>query len=181
MKKAIIIAAVIVLAVIAYRFVERAAPDRGMETYASGAYGISFSYPDIYKLSENDLGSPQRGHYEIVLVDKSQIPDSGEPAPSEGPTSIAVDIFQNDLDGLSANDFVTTTRDSNHKLGDGNIATTTYGSLTGLQYSWSGLYEGRSFVVSTPRFIYMFSTTRLGPDDRIVSDFDRILETVKIK
>ena len=149
-----------------------------MDTYSSGDFQVSFSYPENYMLSEMDIDTTHRVHHQILLADEDAmrtIPKNGE-----GPTAITVDVLQNDLDHQSARDFVTGTSWSNYKLGDGRIASTTYGSLSGLQYGWSGLYEGRSFAVSTPGWIYLFSVTYDAPGDQILADFDKVVRSARI-
>ncbi|MBI5134203.1 MAG: hypothetical protein HZA81_02340 [Candidatus Taylorbacteria bacterium] len=154
------------------------------ESYSSGRFGLSFEYPKGYYLEEREVSAAERLHYQIVLTEDTEWNRrlrSGEVPPTEGPTSITIDVFQNDLDQDTARGFITGSNNSNYKLGDGVVATTTRGSLEGLEYSWSGLYEGRSFVVASPRYIYMFSVTRLDPSDRILKDFNEVMETVSIE
>lgn len=164
------------------------APQTGEEpavaSYESERYGLSFSYPTTYYLEEQSVGSAQRERYQITLIEDTEWNRrlrSGDVPATEGPTSITVDVFQNNLDGQTAYGFVTGSNDSNYKLGDGAIATTTRGTLEGLEYTWSGLYEGRSFVVARPDYIYMFSVTRLDPTDRILQDFNEVMESVEIE
>jgi hypothetical protein len=144
--------------------------------YSSKEFGVSFLYPSEYVLTERDIDRTHRVHHAIALINKADI----DPKASEGPRAITLDIFQNNLDKQTALGFITGSSDSNYKLGPGNIATTTHGVLEGLEYTWSGLYEGRSFVVSTPEYIYLFAATRIDPQDRIIADFDRLLKTVVI-
>jgi hypothetical protein len=190
MKRTIIIVILIVIAVVAYGFGKnrQTTTDTGpvvmdQKTYSSDEYGISFSYPPGYFLEEKDIDVSHRVHNEIILTEDTEWNRkvrSGEVADTEGPTAITIDIYQNNLDNMSARSFITGTSDSNYKLGDGAIATSTRGRLTGLEYTWSGLYEGRSFVIATPRYVYMFSVTRLDPADEIPETFDRLMETVQI-
>jgi hypothetical protein len=105
----------------------------------------------------------------------------GDAPGREGPTAITIDVYQNNLDKQDAESFIKGSSDSNYKLGNGVLATTTRGSVVGTEYSWSGLYEGRSFVIAKPDYIYMFSVTRLDSTDRILQDFDNLLRTVTIK
>ncbi len=148
------------------------------KTYTSGRYGITFQYPSNYRLTQKEAGSAEREHHVITLVDQAvgTIPEN-----SDGSPSITIDIFENDKDSLSSRDFITATSNSNYKLGGGSIATSTYGEVTGLEYAWSGLYEGRSLVIARPGYVFMFSGTRNSSGDPISSDFERILKTVVLK
>lgn len=152
------------------------------KTYVSDTLGIKFDYPSNYILDEKNTGSPERGRYTITLIENTpgnQDLISGK-VQGEGPIAITIDIFQNDLDKYTAEKWIRGVSDSNYKLGNGEIASTTVGNMQGLEYTWSGLYEGRSRVVSTQNYIYMFSVTRMTPDDQILKDFDALLDSVLI-
>ena len=154
------------------------------KTYASSQYRVSFKYPAHYFLEEKDIELSHRIRHQIILTEDTEENKSlreGEVRAGEGPVSITIDIFQNNLDHQDARSFITGAGDSNYKLGNGLIATTTHGSVEGLEYAWSGLYEGVSFVSATDAFIYMFSVTWLTPQDRIIADYDAILKSVAIK
>lgn len=153
---------------------EETATSTGLVATSSPDIGLSFSHPPSYKVTVRDVDLTRRIHRQIELTEGEAVQNG------EGPTAITVDVYQNDLDGETARGFITGHSDSNYKLGDGVIATTTYGSLEGLEYTWSGLYEGRSFVVARPDWIYMFSVTRLEPTDKILGDFEALLRTVRI-
>ena len=152
------------------------------KTYVSDTLGIKFDYPQNYILDERNTGSGARGRYTISLFEDTpgnRALLNGE-VQGEGPTSISVDIFQNDLDKENAYKWVTGNANSNFKLGNGELASTTVSGIAALDYTWSGLYEGRSKVVSTPNYIYMFSVTRLNPDDQILKDFETVIDSVVI-
>lgn len=151
-------------------------------TYVSDTLGIKFDYPSNYILDEKNTGSPERGRYTITLIENTpgnQDLISGK-VQGEGPVAITIDIFQNDLDKYTAEKWIMGVNDSNFKLGNGETASTTVGNMKGLEYSWSGLYEGKSHVISTSNYIYMFSVTRMTPDDQILKDFDALLNSVVI-
>ncbi len=147
-------------------------------SYSSGRYGLAFEYPASYQLDEKEVGNMERTHHVITLTDKAFLP---LPTDGDGPVSMTIDIFENDRDSLSSEDFIRTTANSNYKLGGGVIASTSYGELTGLEYGWSGLYEGRSLVVARPGYVFMFSVTHQTSNDPILKDFKDILATVILK
>lgn len=152
-----------------------AAPDAIEERYSSEALGLSFAFPGRYDLTEKDLSSGHRNRHSLVLIEDGYVP----PQDGEGPTAVTIDVFQNDLDGYTASGFATGASDSNWKLGPGALTPRTVGGEEGVEYTWSGLYEGRSVVVARPDYVYMFSVTRMGEDDPILEAFDRVLETVE--
>ena len=193
MRTSILAIAVLVLIVIVglVWFIADANPPSSTEensTYTSAAYRISFLYPDRYFVVEQNIGTPQRGRYVIVLVEdtiENRELFSGTATSSGGrefPPTISIDIFQNNLDHYAAEDWVRGTNDSNFKLSpDGLLASTTVDTLEGLRYRWSGLYEGESVVVARPAYLYMFSVSYLAPADQIRSDFQDILNTTAIE
>lgn len=150
----------------------------GDQHYSNAAYGLSFSYPSGYVLSEMDApGSGERAHHVITLIRREDVP---LPVDGEGPPAITIDIFQNDLDGASAETWIRNTSASNFKLGDGNLASTSVGGLLALSYRWSGLYEGTTIVVAQEKWVYAFTVTYLELGAPIVQDFVAIRDSVRI-
>ena len=150
----------------------------GSQQYSNVAYGLSFSYPDTYVLSELDApGSGERKHHAVLLMRKEDLP---LPQGGEGPPAITIDIYQNDLDKLSAEAWIRNTSESNFKLGDGTLASITVGSLPALSYRWSGLYEGTTIVLAQPDWIYAFTVTYLEMGAPIVQDFVAVRDSVQI-
>jgi hypothetical protein len=79
------------------------------KTYVSDTLGIKFDYPQNYILDERNTGSGARGRYTISLFEDTpgnRALLNGD-VQGEGPTSISVDIFQNDLDKENAYKWVT--------------------------------------------------------------------------
>lgn len=147
------------------------------KTYANADYGLSFKYPLRYRLVEFDApGSEQRAHHVIALTYEDNLPI---PENAEGPPMITIDLFQNDLDSQTAEDWIRNTSASNFKLGEMRLSTTTVGGEEALSYRWSGLYEGTSIVVAKPAWIYMFSVTYLEPGADIVQDFVKVRDSVR--
>jgi hypothetical protein len=155
----------------------RALEGASTREYSSGEWLFAFEYPDTYSLTDRDLSTAQRGHNSIVLVDQAFVMPEG----GEGPVSISVDVYQNaENERHTAESWIKGNSASNYKLGDGTLAPRTVAGHDGLEYEWSGLYEGRSVVVATADYIYMFSVTRIGEDDAMLADFDRLLASVRI-
>ncbi|OHA27461.1 MAG: hypothetical protein A3C06_03390 [Candidatus Taylorbacteria bacterium RIFCSPHIGHO2_02_FULL_46_13] len=141
-------------------------------------YGISFSYPDSYVLSEMDApGSGERAHHVIVLIRRE---DSPLPVDGEGPPAITIDVYQNNLDNQTTEGWIRNTSQSNFKLSEGRLASTTIGGLPALSYRWSGLYEGTTIALAQTNWVYVFSVTYLEMGAPIVQDFVAIRDSVKI-
>lgn len=153
------------------------------KVYSNPKYGISFEYPDNYFLKEGEAGNGERYHYNITLVEDTpgnREMLSGKVA-GEGPTAITVDIFQNNLDNLSVEQWIRTTSFSNFKLSDEKLGTTTVGGSAALSYSWDGLYRGDSLIFAHKENIVMLSATYLTAEDAILRDFSGIVSTFELK
>jgi hypothetical protein len=184
MKNLIKLLAIAVIAFLVwggFKIYESEESARELKTYSSKE--LSFQYPAKYFLEEKIVNEAQRFHKRIILTEdteENRLVREGKTPPREGPVAITVDVFQNNLDKMTLMQFVTGTNDSNYKLGAGKVSTTTIGSLEGLEYFWSGLYEGRSFVLSSKDFIYHFAATFMNYNDAILHDFETIIGTVNL-
>lgn len=178
-KVLIALVIVIVLGALGYFLLKEpavTAPVVVTNTYSSEIYKLQFTYPDYYRVDEREVGNAERGHYSLVLVD-SRLPEP--PEGGEGPTTINVDIYQNNLDQQTTEDWVKNTNDSNYKLSpDGALESFTFAGEAALSYMWDGLYRGETVAVAKGDYIYAFSVTSLTPEDQIRRDFYSILETV---
>jgi hypothetical protein len=151
---------------------------REQEQYTNATYGISFSYPTSYVLTEMDApGSEMRKHHVITLMRKEDLP---LPERGEGPPAITIDIYQNNLDKQTTEGWIRNSRESNFKLGEGRLASTTISGFPALSYRWSGLYEGSTIVLAEPNWIYAFTVTYLEMGAPIVQDFVALREGVQI-
>lgn len=177
----IAILVVVVLGGLAYFMFKQTAapaPTANVNTYANETYGLTFDYPNYYRVDEREVGNGERGHWSVVLVD-ARLPEP--PVGGEGPTTINVDIYQNNLDKQTVEEWVKNTNDSNFKLSpDGKLESFTFGGAPALSYTWDGLYRGETVAVAKGDYIYAFSVTTITPEDEIRRDFYRLLETVDI-
>jgi hypothetical protein len=146
--------------------------------YSNTEYGISFTYPENYTVTEADAaGSEMRKRHAITLIRKADLP---VPQGGEGPTSITIEMYQNNLDKQTTEQWILNSNESNFKLSNGVMATTTIDGLPARSYRWSGLYEGTTIVTAQPNWIYVLSVTYLEMGSDIVQDFVKIKESVKI-
>lgn len=156
-------------------------PAQGKDSYSNAEFGISFTYPDSYVLTERDMpGSAERGHHVITIMDReaaANIPEAGE-----GPTSITIDFFQNNLDNLTVEQWVKNTSNSNFKLStDQKLTNTTLAGSPALSYTWDGLYWGESIAAENRGYIVVFSVTSISAEDQIRSDFVGVLESIRFE
>ncbi len=176
LKKLFVLILVLLVAVTIYLALTTKKAD--ILKYSSDEYGILFYYPKDYVLTEIDApGSGMRKHHIITLIQKKDLPP---PVGGEGPVSINIDIYQNNLDKQTTEDWIRNTSESNFKLGEGRLSSTTIGSFPALSYRWSGLYEGTTIVTAQPNWVYVFSVTYLEMGEQIIQDFVTIKDSVKI-
>lgn len=153
-----------------------------IKTYVSDTYGFNFSYPAKYFLEEKEVGNGERGHYAIILTEdteENRLVREGNTPGREGPVAITFDVYQNNLDNMTLQQWVEGTNDSNYKLAKGPYVATSVGGKTAVLYEWSGLYEGRTIAVLLDTVIIAINATYITPEDQILKDFSTILETVK--
>ena len=152
-----------------------------MKTYASSEHGLSFSYSPSYYLKERKDSPGSRPELSLVLVEDTQenrdVLEGRSSIPREGPTAITIEAYPNP-DKLPAEDWVRAS--TNWTVRTSDAAPFGKGSVTGVTYSWSGLYEGKSYIVTEGDRAYVFSVTWMVPEDAILAEFDRILASTII-
>ncbi|HEY0010346.1 MAG TPA: hypothetical protein VGB97_00330 [Candidatus Paceibacterota bacterium] len=156
-------------------------PAPEMLTYSAPEAGITFSYSPGYYLKERKEGAGNRPELVVVLVEDTtenrEVIDGRSTTAREGPTSITLDVYPNP-DRLGAEDWVRA--DTNWTVRTSDAAPIGRGSITGVTYSWDGLYSGKTVVVTRESRAYVFSVTWMSPEDPILKEFDRVLESVVI-
>src|SRR3989344_3816751 len=154
--------------------------ETSVPTYTSEKYGISFTYPSTYQLSEREApGSALREHHTITLMRTVDLP---APEGGEGPPAISIDIYQNNLDKQTTEGWIRGSSNWNFKLSpEGRLASTTIDGKPALSYRWSGLYEGTTIALAQPNWIYAFTVTYLEPGADIVQDFVTVRDSVRIR
>lgn len=156
--------------------------DKNTNQYSSEKIGLGFNYPKNYFLEERDESSGLRNRYSLVLAEDTEENRrvfSGQEPGREGPTTITISVFQNNLDHYTAERWITGVNDSNFKLATGSTSSLTVGGEPAITYNATGLYENKNVIIARPNFIYMFTVFYNTPSDQIIKDFEALLETVK--
>lgn len=145
------------------------------QSYASTEYGFSFDYPDTYQIEERVIDNANRNHKSITLMPKGYVPPEG----GEGPTTISIDIYQNNLDKQSLETWIKGNAYSNYKLGSGLITSLNVSGKEALSYDWDGLYSGHTVVFEHNQTIIAVSVTYMNRGDQIRLDFENILKSFR--
>jgi hypothetical protein len=153
-----------------------------MIEYSSGKLGLAFTFSSDYMLQEHAEEGGEREQYSIVLAEDTEENRrvfAGEEPGREGPPTITISIFQNNLDHYTTRGWIRDTSFSNFKLSDGELREATVNGEPALAYGATGLYENDNVVIARDDFVYMFTVFYLLPDDKIRADFGELLDTVR--
>ncbi len=187
MKKNLILAAILIVVLVvasylAYVFRPQPAPDTLGTRYQSAAYDLSFTQPEGYYLVERQVGTLERPQLALVLVEDTQenrdVLNGIATTPREGPTAISIDVYPN-TDKRSAEEWMR--QDTNWTIRSSELTPITIAGIPGVSYTWSGLYEGRTSIVTSGTHAYVFSVTWMTREDRILTDFETLLQSVRFE
>lgn len=151
-----------------------------MVPYENADYALNFQYPsNLYLHERSDAGTPERPQLALFLVADTQenrdLLNGVTTEPREGPTGITVDVYQNP-ENLSAADWAQ--KDTNWTVANSSAEPVTVNGREGITYNWSGLYEGKTVVVTNNGKAYVFSVTWMSPEDQILKDYDMVLNSL---
>ena len=144
------------------------------QLYSNGVYGMSFSYPAGYLLSEE---ATDDGYRITLIKSEDAVPVVGG---GEGPVAITLDIREIPV-GLDLEGWIRGIPESNFALGPGELSKETVGGTDALRYSWSGLYEGESVALIHQGRVFLFSVTHTSPADQIRIDFEALLLSLRLR
>jgi hypothetical protein len=145
--------------------------------YENKRFGLSFVVPLGYVLSEGEAGTNERKHHVITLIRKEDIPP---PVNGEGPPSITINVYQNNLDTLTLDDWLVGRNESNFKLGDGTSARTSVDGKEAVSYRWSGLYEAQTVAFLHTQSVVAVSVTYLDLSDDHVDAYLNLLTSISL-
>ncbi|MHB1118080.1 MAG: Gmad2 immunoglobulin-like domain-containing protein [Minisyncoccota bacterium] len=183
MKKIYVFAALVLVIVVACVLYRRTPPvlptfvATGEQAYTNETYGISFSYPRGYVLTESEQGDAHRGHYAIMIVREA---DALPRENSEGPTAISFDIYQNNLDRQTLRGWLEDSSYSNYKLSNDTYLMTRVGGVEAIAYHWSGLYEATTTAFIHNDNIIAASVTYITPEDAQIGVYNDVLKSVRL-
>ena len=170
--KTTVIAIVVALIVIAGGFL----------LHQNEEYGLSFQYPEgLYLHERKDAGTPERPQLSLFLVEDTEenrdVLEGRNTTPREGPIGITVDVYQNPEE-LSASEWVQD--DTNWTVATSQAEPVTINGRQGVSFTWSGLYEGRTVVLTKGDKAYVFSSTWMSEEDWTLRDFDTIVGSLSL-
>ncbi len=144
------------------------------KNYTNRQFGIAFTYPEKYVLSEQEVADPKRPYHAIVLIDKKDIPI---PEQGEGPTAITLSVYPN----LSKQTLLQWYKTPNGPgFGSTDFATTTIQEIPAITYTSTGLYEFDSTAFIHGEYIVVASVGYINVDDVIRTDSQAILGSLKL-
>ncbi len=140
--------------------------------------GIHASYPSrLYK--KRIASSSQNLLTSILLIEDTEtnrnIIEGKSEIPTEGPTSITIDVFNNS-EKLPVGTWY-------QGVPTWSVHTSPYkkiilGGKEAVEFEWSGLYEGRTIVITQGETAYVFSVTWIDKDDQLIKDFEALLSSL---
>jgi hypothetical protein len=148
-----------------------------VQTYANDLFGISFTYPAGYVLAEAEVGTVERPHYVITIIQEE---DAVPRVNSEGPTAIRLNFYQNTTRPLTIPEWLATD-ESNFNLGNGMTASTSLDGTDAVSYQWSGLYQGETMAFLHNGWIVAASVTYTSPADQIYTDYQMLLSSLVLR
>ncbi len=154
------------------------------KSYSNSEWGVSFQYPTSLFLVQRDLSTGERKRLLISLFpDTPDMRDlvAGKIVGADGPAGISIELFQNDLDLLSAENWVTGTEDSNYKLAYKPYELFTFLSMPAVAYEHDGLYPTRVVAIADSKAVYAFSVNMQSDPDPLYPLFEEILGTVELR
>lgn len=148
-------------------------------TYVNIKNKLSFEYPNEYYLKEQrEAIDSDKELLTVTLVENTKenvdFLEGRSTDVREGPTSITLKVYPNP-DQLSPVEW--SSYDPNWNVANSALTPIEVVGEIGVSYTWSGLYEGRSVILSKDNHILVFSVTKMNNDDQIIKDFEAILNS----
>lgn len=150
----------------------------GISSYQNYLYNFKFKYSTDLYLKERKVGTSNKPQLSIVMVEGTKenidLIEGRSTDVREGPVNITLDVYQNENE-LSPTEWAR--QDTNWNIGSKTTSSIGVAGEPGVFYSWSGLYEGESIIITKGKFAYVFSVTWMGPEDKILRYFDGLLKS----
>jgi hypothetical protein len=172
---------VVVLAGIAWYTLYGSDNTPRLATYSNPAYGISFTYPKEYALTETPLTGNASGTMVVITDAKGKLPENGE-----GPTAITIGMYDDAAPepgkaNVSATSWILESPDSNFKLSKmTEPGLTQIAGQDAYLYTWDGLYQGTTVAMTHAQHMLVFTVTYDGETDLEKRDaFGKLLESLQ--
>ncbi len=155
------------------------------QKYWNEDFGISFSYkidPEGYALIEQTpsaLDSNKDIEKSISLFYKNEYEEYKKSSvPRELPRSISIRIFKN-AKNLSAQEWINNNSAvANYRPSGIRPESVSFGGVSGVRYSASGLYQNEVVVLNNNYKIYIFAVEYDSPNEPIRNDFQNLLNSL---
>lgn len=138
--------------------------------YENHALGVSFRYPAGHIVEAYDRSTPNRIHWQLLVApdtEEYRALKEGKLPGREWPNMVTLDIYDNRFEAAPLQEWIRGNAESNWKLGDGTLATTTLGGHAAFRYQFDGLYLSEAVAASANGLIYLLAFGVLGEDDPI--------------
>lgn len=152
-----------------------------MIPYSNTKYGIAFQYPSDLYIKEREVGTAAKPQLSITLVRDTQenrdLINGKSKTATEGPVSITIDVYMNP-ENLVAREWVS--KATNWSMATKEAVPIKVGDRNGMTFSWSGLYEGKTIVLTEGMRAYVLAVTWMDPQEQIIRDMAMILHNIEL-
>ena len=153
-----------------------------MIQYSNSQNHISFEYPSNLFIKEVDHSSTSSRTLGLILVQNigqnKDFINSSTTMMSEGPTTITLDVYPNPQ--KLSTDAWAKKNDEWKTFTNATSTETLIGGERGFTFHFSGLYEGKEYVVAKNDYAYVFRVTWLTENDQLIRDMDMILNSLNL-
>lgn len=150
-----------------------------MKRYQDDRTDISFDYrvePDGYTA----VSTQEDTVLGIALIKTTDYDYMKDGPGRGGPPAINLIIYPND-DGLSALEWALENSAYSNLQDEELVTAYTLAGIEGIRYSWEGMFNGETVIISDENNVYMFSGTSHDGDTAMKEDFDAMLRSVTLQ
>ncbi len=158
-------------------------PPTQTENRSAALQKITFAYPEGYVLLEQNMtGLPNLNKTLVVMQEEDYASiQRGEREGGEGPATITLQEYKNP-EKLTARAWAEKYVHLSNLVTMGGVVTESeIEGLPAIRYNSDGLYADRNVIFVKDEFLYFLSGAYLDQDSDLYRDFDKILESIKIK
>lgn len=152
------------------------------KVYTNMELGLSFKYPNSYHLEERSEGEPGRLHLALILTEDTEenrdVREGRSPG-REGPVSVSIDVYRDELESPSLIEWLKETPASNFNLSDGSFSNTTLYKKEAIRYKYDGLYQAEVVATQNRNYILAVTVNYLTLNDEIRAIFNSVLSSME--